>query len=207
MHLPNQDIPSARRHVSRGRGADVAADNSVDLLKLVQKTWQRKWWLLPCLSVSLSLGFAFLLLAERLYSVEARLLVEQKGLPLDREGPARQEAEFLATQAQIIRSPAVVRDVARAFPPLPLPEGTDAVTEMIENLSVSPLVGTNVIRIAFRSADSGHAVSTVDGIIRAYQEYSGETELDSYVEVLRLLSQTEGDLRRDLESEIGRAHV
>ncbi len=50
---------------------------------LVQVIWRRKGWLAGCLLISLALGAAYLTQVEPSYRVQARVLVQQQGLPLD----------------------------------------------------------------------------------------------------------------------------
>ena len=71
--------------------------------------WQRRQVLFFFVAVSLAAGVLYLAFAPRSYQVTARLLVESRGevLTTGREEP--RERDFLPTQAEIIRSPAVIQ--------------------------------------------------------------------------------------------------
>ena len=81
-------------------------DHSVS--ELLDVVWRRKWLVAGCVAISVLLGAVYVYQAEPVYSVQARVLVQPHGWPLDDGAEARREKEFLATQAEIISSPAVI---------------------------------------------------------------------------------------------------
>jgi uncharacterized protein involved in exopolysaccharide biosynthesis len=181
----------------------------MDLVELVGFVWEGKWYLLASLVVSLGLGIAYLNLADAIFNVSARLLVEPRGMALNPEGTTQQEKEFVATQAEIIGSPAVVARAARAIGGS---VGDEAVSSsldqaaasrvdlIIKNLSVKPLVGTNVLDLTYRSVDPNDGLRIVESIIVTYREYLREMGHGDHLEALRTLAQSERELREDLES-------
>ena len=82
----------------------MLGDSQIDLTTI----WRGKWYFVICVAISLLLGVAYLLLVDPEYDLGARLLVEEKGLPLELGQPAPRDKVFLPTQAEIIRSPAVI---------------------------------------------------------------------------------------------------
>lgn len=168
---------------------------------LVQRFWRRKWWMAGCLLISLALGAAYLTRVEPSYRVQSRVLVQRQGLPLDDKRPSATSEAFLATQAEIIRSPAVV---GRAVESLKLtPRGNppvDPTTWILESLSVIPVTGTYVLSISFVGPNEEEATRTAKAIIAAYREYLLGTDHDTHIEALRMLTQNEKDLRGELRT-------
>ena len=82
-----------------------------DLTSLINPKllWHHRVYIAVCLSVALLLGCVYLMVASPKYEVEARLVVENRGQPLD---PTEESGDdFLPTQVEIIRSPAVIAEV------------------------------------------------------------------------------------------------
>ena len=166
----------------------------------VQVIWRRKWWLAGCLLISLALGAAYLTRVEPSYRVQSRVLVQQHGLPLDQKRPSATSEEFLATQAEIIRSPAVVGRAAESLEMTPRGDPPiDPTTWILESLSVIPVTGTYVLSISFVGPDAEQATRTVEAIIVAYREYLLGSDHDTHLEALRTLTQNEKDLREELQ--------
>ena len=162
--------------------------------------WRYKWFLFACLVISFALGSVYLKRVEPVYMIRARILVQEKGLPLDRREPRRRDMSFLATQAEIISSPAVVERAA------PASEGTTfdgreevSVGSILKSLKVTPVVGTNVLSVSYRDSNPSTATDRVKAIISGYQEYLRESERDTYLDTLQLLTRSEKELRDDLE--------
>jgi len=99
---------------------------------------------------SLALGAFYLLHVAPLYHIQARVLVQRQGLPLSQERPTKDNVEFLATQAEIIRSPAIIEQAVRSldFSPYKQPE-LDPTVEILKSLMVQPVLGTNVLSVDF----------------------------------------------------------
>jgi uncharacterized protein involved in exopolysaccharide biosynthesis len=165
-------------------------------------TLRRRIWLIAGVTaLGLAAGVAYFLKAERIYEVKARLLVRHENLPLqDGQGPTRYNEEFLATQAQIIVSPAVVGPVVESLEwASGDPNVTDPAKAMLAALAVQPVSKTDIIDIAFRSPRTTEAVQAVEAIIASYKQYLGSLKQDTYGETLRLLTRTEKEVRTDLE--------
>lgn len=166
-----------------GRTAKFEADRSAG-------TWgdwpavigRRRGYLYAALIVALGVGVAYLKVAQPVYEIRARLLVQKQGVTLDASRAADAvDKDFLATQAQILRSPVIVRDAMAAVPPSYLDTTTtDPLTVLLESLSVDPVLGTNVLNVRLRYPDGEQGIHMVDAIIHRYREYTRE-------ETLRLL--------------------
>jgi uncharacterized protein involved in exopolysaccharide biosynthesis len=180
-------------------------DDTIDPADLALILWRRKGFLAASTLSLMIAGAAYLWQAQPAYQVEARILVERQQPPAAATEPAGRETEqdknFLATQAEIIRSPAVVgRAVQRLG--LRAPDGfeADPVTSIIGSLSVAPVLGTNVLRIGFRSPDPAEAARTVEGLVDTYRQYVLEGERQSQATKVQLLSESERKLRGEFQS-------
>ena len=169
---------------------------SPDLVRLI---WRRKWHLISCLLISLALGAAYLTQAEPSYRVQARILVQQQGLPLETDRASTDTDEFTATQAEIIHSPAVVERAIKALHvPLRVEPPMTPITFVLDRLSVMPVPGTNVLSIGFDGSSPREATRMVEAIIFGYREYLHGADQDTYLEVLRMLTQREAELREEI---------
>jgi uncharacterized protein involved in exopolysaccharide biosynthesis len=172
----------------------------VSLSALQHIVWQRRWYVVAAVLVTAALGALFLQFAPPRYEIQARLLVEQQGMPLEQiSTDPRGAKEFLATQAEVIRSPAVVqRAVERHGLVVNSAPNVDAATAILEELQVAPVLGTNVLSVQYANVDPVHAQRTVSALIESYRGYLREHEKDSQLEAIRLLTRSEKELRDDL---------
>jgi uncharacterized protein involved in exopolysaccharide biosynthesis len=132
LQRPDVQVPAG--------GAPAAPDSDLSLLAsdLPALAWQGKGILALTVIVTLLLGGLYLSTASPVYLVGARLLIEQRALPLQESGRGPAEGKGLPTHAEILRSPAIIRAALDALPE-PAPEvvaaasagvhaATDAVT-------------------------------------------------------------------------------
>jgi polysaccharide biosynthesis transport protein len=172
----------------------------VSLSALQHLVWQRRWYVLAATLLAVALGALFLAVAPPRYEIQARLLVEQQGMPLEQvSADPRGNKEFLATQAEVIRSPAVVqRAVEKHGLTVSTAPNVDPATAILEELLVAPVLGTNVLSVQYASINPDQAQQTVSAIIDSYRGYLREHEADSQLEAIRLLTRSEKELRDDL---------
>ena len=118
--------------------------------------WQRKWYLIGALAACLSCAAIYLLQADSIYEVSAELLVQEYQQPMGSELKAankRNDENFIATQAQIIRT-AVLRQVVNELVQSQAVDRTldefDLFNVIRDSLSVTSLRDTDVLRIACR---------------------------------------------------------
>jgi len=185
----------------QNRTNEPESATTTTLYDLLEIGWRRKWYLIGAVAVALALGVAYLSRIEPQYRVQARVLVRRQAPLLDQSRPPKTDEEFLATQAEIIRSPAVVRGAVETLPAKTRhPHPSDPVADALDALSVMPVPGTNVLSISFVGPDPQQATRTVEAIIAAYRAYLHQLDHDGHLESLRLLTQSEKELRRDLEA-------
>ncbi|HUT13019.1 MAG TPA: polysaccharide biosynthesis tyrosine autokinase [Thermoguttaceae bacterium] len=184
----------------RNRTDEIESTPTKTLYDLLEIGWRRKVYLIGAVAVAMALGVAYLSRIEPKYRVQARVLVRRQAPLLDQARAPKAEEEFLATQAEIIRSPAVVRGAVESLPAQPRdPDAADPVTEALDALNVMPVPGTDVLSISFVGSDPQRATKTVEAVIAAYREYLHQLDHDGHLESLRLLTQSEKELRQDLE--------
>ena len=179
-----------------------AGRNSLDhsVSELLDIVWRRKWFVAGCVAISVSLGALYLYQAEPVYSVRARVLVQPSGGPLDAGGKPRADKEFLATQAEIICSPAVIKQVLPVVTPqLGSDQLQDPLLTVLENLAVDPVNGTSVLSVSYRCGDPSEGIDTVAALLQSYQQFLLELQDDSRLESLNLLTRSEEKLRSELE--------
>lgn len=178
----------------------VSNSQSVGLPDLMDVFSRHKLCLAGWLIVSLGLGAAYSHHAQPTYKVASRVLVQAEGSPLRDGNSPRRDQEFLATQGEIISSPAVVqRAVASLNQPLTIEPGADPVLSVLEDLTVKPLSGTNVLSIAYRCKQSQEGISLVQAILESYEQFLQDMDDGSRTETLHMLTRSEGQLRSDLE--------
>jgi capsular exopolysaccharide synthesis family protein len=127
--------------------------------------------------------------AVPIYEVDARLVVHKEGFIIDGTRPIIGDAEFLATQAQVVGSPAIIREALHSAPLSSLAEvEVDPVHAVIESLKVTPIRGTDVLSVQFWDSNLAEATRLVEAIVARYRDYIQS-------ETLRLLG-TQGDTAR-----------
>jgi capsular exopolysaccharide synthesis family protein len=160
-----------------------AGGNSAAVYRdLGEMVWRRKGWLIVSLLLTMGVGAAYLQVATPIYEVRARLLIQKQGVQLDASRAWDfADPEFLATQAQILRSPVIVREALQSveYPP-PKEPGTDPVAAIIEKLTADPVRGTNVLSVGFRTPYPEAGTKLVERIVESYANFSQS-------ETLRLL--------------------
>lgn len=170
--------------------------------ELLATLWRRRWILVASVLVCLALAVVYIVQAEPVYEVHAKLLVQRQTLPLEEQRDVRRDEEFLATQAEILSSPAVVSDALEAHKDL-LPVTSvdkDPLRIVLANLSASPVTGTNVIKVQYVGREEHPALRTVAAVVDSYQRFSRSLEHDAHRETLALLTENERQLRGELEA-------
>ena len=167
---------------------------------VVEVIWRRKLHLAGCVLVSLGLGTVYLFQTQPTYKVDSRVLVQPENTLLDAGGAPRREKEFLATQGEIISSPAVVQRAVDSLKiPLIFEADTDPVLHVLGNLTVKPLAGTNVLSVTYRCKNSEKGIGLVEAILTSYEQLLQEMNDDSRLEAFQMLARSEERLRVELE--------
>ena len=91
----------------------------------------------------------------------ARLLVLSGDRPLD-EVQERESESFLPTQAEIIRSPAIIQ---KSLASIAAPADELATQDVIARLDVQPLLGTNVMTLQLQDVDQEAGIKLLSAIV------------------------------------------
>ena len=166
----------------------------------LREIWCGKWRLLIATSICVSLGTAYLVLAQPVFRAEARILVQKESFGFADDSPLREDRKFLATQAEIIACPLTIRRALESAA-VSLPLGTDAdpVSFVLSSLRVTPLANTDILNIGYRSGNPGEAARFIKALVNSYRRYLKEVERNTSLETLRLLAQRDEELRNQLE--------
>ncbi|MGE3315798.1 MAG: Wzz/FepE/Etk N-terminal domain-containing protein, partial [Planctomycetaceae bacterium] len=84
--------------------------------------WRRKGLVILSVLSCVTLGLIYLAQATPIFESEARVLIQQQDL-LNAASRIRTDAEFLSTQAEIIRSPVIIEKALKTVT-VPVPEGS-----------------------------------------------------------------------------------
>ncbi len=165
----------------------------------LRSIWRQRLLVIACILAALGLGAVYLRISTPEYQVAARLLVENRGQPM--QADALPEKGFLPTQAEIIRSPKVL-SVAVADLGLPpqTPTGGSQVVSVLKQLQVEPLVGTDVLSVEYTHEDPDLAIQTVHAIVDGYKKYLQETEQTAHRETIAILVTREQMLRKQMSA-------
>ena len=170
---------------------DWSPNTNIDL----QTIWQKKHYLIACVVLAVALAAGYLYFADPGASINARVLVWERSLRLNDDRPETTSKEFMPTQAEIIRSRAVISRVLETYQ---VPTGVtsdDFVLSVIEKLEADPLIGTNVLSLSYRDSDAQRGITIINHIIESYQRFIQEQEATGNRETLTLLTRQDEDLR------------
>ncbi len=178
---------------------------SVLLRDLPGIAWRGRGWVLGSLALVLALGVLYLGFATPVYNVGAQLLVERRASPLDMADRLRGGSNFLATQTEIMHSPTILGAALAAVPELAAPPADlepgavfDPVSKALRALTVTPIVGTDVLSISYRTSDTALGVRLLENVITTYSDYIVSLEQSPHSEALALLVRREQELRAQL---------
>ncbi len=203
------------------------------LEELLAIAWEWRRRILVGAGIGAALGVVYLLLSPSVYVVRALVHIEQRDSVLQQYEAVRTDTTFIATQAEVFHSPSIV---ANAFDSLGLPARSPglikrarmfvqslvpfltappsdpkaaAVLAALAALDTSPVLGTEVMAISYRTADPQGGVRFVDALIDRYREYVRELETEAHQEGLDLLRAQDRELalqREALEQRYGELH-
>jgi uncharacterized protein involved in exopolysaccharide biosynthesis len=173
------------------------------------------------------LGVVYVLAVPSVYIVRALVHIEQRDSVLQQYDTVRAGSTFIATQAEILHSPNIVSSTFDALgssvetpePGIftqpkawlrslnPLSDGAGpppdpraaAVASALAALDATPVVGTDVMAITFRTAEPQAGVAFLDALIDRYRAYVRDLEIAAHSEGLDLLRKQDRELGSELE--------
>jgi uncharacterized protein involved in exopolysaccharide biosynthesis len=193
---------------------------SVFLHELPPLAWKWRRYVGLTMLGAVALGAIYLLLATTIFGVSALILVEHRDTGIQNYGLVRDNSSFLATQAEILHSPPVVREALvgsgigfpepepglfeRFFGWLPFVGGEAfdaekvAVAGALESLEATPVLGTQVIALNYRTDEAGAGVRFVQSVIDSYRDYVHQLDQSGQAEALALIESEEQQRREEL---------
>ncbi len=171
-----------------------------DLPRLLQAM---VWPFVTCALAAVLLSSIYLRYAEPSYTIISEIVVERRQLAATQDDGG-ESVRFNATQAEILKSPRVIK-AALENAPLPAAQRAKAresnlseVMWVMENLTVSPVTGTQVIAIAYSTTDAQHGVRLLDAVVDQYLSLSRGSDMDIQEETMDLLENSAATLRNRL---------
>lgn len=183
----------------------VLADPSATRIVLPQLDfhliWRRKLTFLLCAAFTTSLGVAYLLVEKPTYEITRRVLVEPERPAQDDGSPTMTTRQFAPTQAELLRSPKVIRRALQVAP-LEVPDSwrEDVVGFVSESLTVTPVVDTAVLKIRFRANDPVAAGRFVEALVSSYRDILREQQSETVERLKTMLTGEEHRRRGELEA-------
>jgi uncharacterized protein involved in exopolysaccharide biosynthesis len=163
--------------------------------------WRRKLTFLVCASFTTALGVAYLAVEKPTYEVSRRVLVEPERPAQDDGSPTMTTRQFAPTQAELLRSPKVIRRALETAP-LEVPDAwrEDVIGFISESLTVTQVVDTAVLKIRFRANDPVKAGHFVDALVDSYRDILREQQSETVERLKTMLTDEEQRRRDELEA-------
>jgi uncharacterized protein involved in exopolysaccharide biosynthesis len=168
--MPQFDSPNSGDRAQHSH-ARAASDNSV-----LHMIWRERRLVIWSAAACVVISFIYLLLASRVYTATARLLVQHAEpivMNTQRGSDESGDENFLATQCQLIRAAPILSAVA-GLPEADEMRTFDGVKNRMSMLKryMSAEVGKkdDIITVSFESKYPEEAVKIVDAAVDAYQK-------------------------------------
>lgn len=164
----------------------------------------RRWRLIAGSAVIAGvLAAIYVAVAPPAYRAEVRVVIQNLGLGAESGSKPTYDKEFLSTQAEVIRSPAILQRALQLVPPhasdKPL-ESAELIENLAERLQVNLLAGTDILRTTFEHRDPQHAAQRLKSVIDSYKEHARSAEQSSTSQTVDLLTQRERELHGQLQT-------
>lgn len=157
--------------------------------------WRRKGTLLLGTILGVGLGFVVLKIFEPTYDVTARVWVERRMLANEMMSPDTLPKDFMPTQAEIMRSPLILRQALDELPARSTEVPIEVVIQgILERFTVDPLIGTQILSVRYRDRNPKMAVDLVKTVVNHYREYVQNAESQSHRERLELLTRNKDQI-------------
>jgi capsular exopolysaccharide synthesis family protein len=172
-------------------GSPAEQNESRRETNLLQLAWQSRWLILLCMLVGAGIAWVILQRVTPLYPAQSRIYVD-RALPsiMTNETQLGQSANYVYTQAELIRSTPVLVAVAEAEANANLEtfrEVDNRVGLLKENLSVTVGTKDDIINVWIQLPNGQDAAHIVNSVVDAYISRYAENRRTSTVEVLNIL--------------------
>jgi uncharacterized protein involved in exopolysaccharide biosynthesis len=184
-----------------------------EFLQLVpEAAWQGRRFLWSGALIGLCFGLGYLYLADAVFMVKSLVHVERRQSVTQAYDPVRAGSTFIATQAEVVSSPRIVRSTLES---IGLPEPSNGWSSRLKSwfksdpglerlevatratvplLQATPVLGTEVMAITFRTEDPQRGVEFLTSLIENYRGFLSEGETSAHQEGLELLRQREMEI-------------
>jgi len=180
------------------RPLDQGSAQNIQLLDCLLALWRRKTVVAAAFAAFVGAGAFYASVAPRVHRATARLLVVRQDAS-GQQTPVRYDPAFVATQAEIVRSRMVVERALDTYTPSGVSIAEDPVATVSGAIRVTPLEGTYVMQVSYQCPDGRAAEQMLEAVITSYGEYLRDSEEDSHLKSLMFLTETEQQLREQLE--------
>ena len=216
--VTNNSGDSLRRLLVEPDGSNGPGDTS--LLFDIWGLLRRRWRLIVAGSVAgVVIAVLFYVVMPPTYESTVQIVVTQKDANLPAQAMERERAEesstfndLLATHVQIFRSPRIIQQAITNHQLDRLPtfvaqseksETFDPVLYISRRLRVykggdAAEKDARVLRAGFRGPSREDCLAVLDALVESYQRFLGETFQDTSSEAVKLITQTEQQLQREL---------
>ena len=129
------------------------------------------------------------------------MIVRFDGSTFDDDYKISTDREFMANQAEIIRSPLVLRSaLSQVYGPGEDELLDERIVTAVGKLKVIPVIRTDILKISYRSRVPGEASRVVSSVIDTYRSHVGDTYRQNYTDAVRVAALQEEKLRTELNS-------
>lgn len=180
----------------------TTSEPAIDLSALLQG-WKT---ILVTTILAMVAGAALLASIAPSQEVSAKIIVEPRDVALNgRTGSPSFDKEFLPTQSEILKSPAVIEAAVQQ-----VDKGINAdvlsarLVNVTKNLKVDPLVGTSILLIRYTDVNAQKAADVLNALVVSYSEYLVRTEKQEHHELMLALTGRDTELQntlRELQAE------
>jgi succinoglycan biosynthesis transport protein ExoP len=172
-------------------GGDANA-NKGELLEIF---WRGRWIIVAAIIVAIGAAVLYLQSTTPLYTSSSSIYVAQGGPKIMGDGVAElggnnQDAYYLATQTEVLKSSAILNiaaDQLRTREVKTFESSDSPVSVLKTGLSVELGKMNDIITVSFESPSPDDAAQAVNAIVDAYQKYNANSRKSTASEVLKVL--------------------
>ena len=169
---------------------------TVDIKEYLAVLLKRKWLILVCFLVSMAGTTAFLFTRQQVYRANAKLLVTRTGTDVPTANiKSENDNSFYGTQVDIMLSQTMLRRVQQRLKKTP-----DEVRELLSDLKVAPVRGSDIILISVDSTSRDFAKDFANTLCEEYLRFRDEQRAESSESALLTLTREINRLSQELKA-------
>lgn len=193
---------------SRSHGPD-----DVHLKDILKTFYRRRWVVVAVVSAAIGVALAYNHEATPIYEARARLLIEPSFSQVVTFRPVVEEEQgtldYYQTQYEVLRSRTLAGEALQKLAPSMSMQGiTEAeraarISDFLHALSISPITGSRVVDVKFRSSDPEMAARAANAVAQAYIDSKVEVRLRAGREASAWLTDRLAELRKQVDAREG----